>query len=166
LLPGYTRQAFYGHQKMLEQDVFETELVVQEVLKHRALQPRIGTRKLIVMLQDFSKSHHINFGRDALFSLLGEHGLLIRKRKRKAVTTNSKHWMKRYPNLIRGFIPMFPDTLWVSDITYVVVAEGFAYLSLITDAYSRKITGLFIKIIGGKRIYSCFKYVFKKLWRH
>ena len=113
------------------------------MLKHRFLQPRTGTRKLVVMLKNFVEPHQINFGRDALFSMLREHGLLIRKRKRKAVTTFSKHWLKKYPNLIRGFIPLAPNLL-VSDITYIIVAAGFAYLSLITDAYSRKITGFYL----------------------
>ena len=124
--------------------VFEEELIIQEVLKHRVLQPRIGTRKLIVMLKNFAEMHQINFGRDALFSLLREHDLLIRKRKRKAVTTFSKHWLKKYPNLIRGFTPLAANLLLVSDITYIVVADGFAYLSLITDAYSRKISGFYL----------------------
>jgi putative transposase len=144
LLLGYTRQAFYGHQKEIEQGVFESELVIQEVLKHRVLQPKCGTRKLILMLQSFMLLHHFNLGRDALFSLLREHNLLIRKRKRKAVTTWSKHWLKKYPNLIKLFVPMAANILWVSDITYVVVADSFAYLSLITDAYSHKIVGFYL----------------------
>jgi transposase InsO family protein len=125
------------------QEVFEEELIIQEVLKHRVLQYRIGTRKLIILLKDFVKEHQLNLGRDALFSLLREHNLLIRKRKRKAVTTFSKHWLKKYPNLIRDFIPLAANLLLVSDITYIIVAGGFAYLSLITDAYSRKITGFY-----------------------
>jgi len=143
-LLGYTRQAFYGYQKHLQQEVFQSELVVQEVLRHRHLQPRAGTRKLLIMLQEFVKLHEINIGRDALFSLLREHDLLIRKRKRKAITTFSKHWLKKYPNLIKGFVPLAPNLLLVSDITYIVVADGFAYLSLVTDAYSHKIGGFYL----------------------
>jgi transposase InsO family protein len=143
-LLGYTRQAFYGRQQHVQQEILEAELIIQEVLKHRLLQPRIGTRKLIIMLADFARIHKINLGRDALFSLLREHDLLIRKRKRKAVTTFSKHWLKKYPNLIRGFMPLASNHLLVSDITYIVVADGFAYLSLITDGYSRKIAGFYL----------------------
>lgn len=128
----------------MQQEVFESELIVQEVLRHRRLQPRAGTRKLLIMLQGFVKMHQINLGRDGLFSLLREHDLLIRKRKRKAVTTFSKHWLKKYPNLIKGFVPLAPNLLLVSDITYIVVAEEFAYLSLITDAYSHKIAGFYL----------------------
>jgi len=143
-LLGYSRQAFYGHQKHLEEEVFQSELVVQEVIRHRILQPRVGTRKLIIMLQEFVKRHKISMGRDALFSLLREQDLLVRKRKRKAVTTYSKHWLRKYPNLIREFVPLAPNRLWVSDITYIVLSEGFAYLSLVTDAYSHKITGFYL----------------------
>jgi len=126
------------------QEVFEAEIIIQEVLKHRKLQPRLGTRKLIVMMEDFAKEHQINLGRDGFFNLLREHNLLIRKRRRKAQTTFSKHWYKKYKNLICGFEPLAPNLLWVSDITYVVIEGGFAYLSLITDAYSKKIVGFYL----------------------
>ena len=137
-LLGYTRQAYYGYKQHHVQEAFEAEIIVQQVLKHRELQPRIGTRKLVVMMQAFAQEHHISLGRDGLFDLLREHDLLVRRRKRKAQTTFSKHWYKKYKNLIRGFEPLAPNLLWVSDITYIVVADGFAYLSLITDAYSKR----------------------------
>jgi len=57
------------------------------------------------------------------------------------VTTLSKHRFKKCPHIVRDFIPIAPNQLWVSDITYIHLHEGFAYLSLITDAYSRKIAG-------------------------
>jgi transposase InsO family protein len=91
--------------------------------------------------------HQIIIGRDAFFDLLSECNLLVRKRKRrKPITTFSDHWMRKYPNLIEGFYPTAPNQLWVSDITYIIVGNGFAYLSLITDAYSRKIVGFYLSI--------------------
>jgi len=144
LLLGYTRQAFYGYQNYQLKESLEAELVIQEVLKHRELHPRIGTRKLIVLLQSFVKQHKISLGRDALFELLRQHNLLIRKRKRRVQTTFSKHWLRKYPNLIKDFIALAPNHLWASDITYIVIAEEFAYLSLITDTYSRKIVGFYL----------------------
>ena len=91
------------------------------------------------------KEHHIEIGRDAMFDLLATHQLLIRKRKRRVpVTTFSDHWMRKYPNLIVDFIPTAPNQLWVSDITYITLKDDFAYLSLITDAYSRKIVGFYL----------------------
>ena len=80
-------------------------------------------------------------GRDKLYALLREHKLLIKRTKRRAITTNSNHPFYKYPNLVQDFIPLKPNRLWVSDITYVLLPHKFAYLSLITDAYSKKIIG-------------------------
>jgi transposase InsO family protein len=101
----------------------------------RKMMPRLGTRKLHYMLQE----QGISVSRDRLFDLLREHRMLVRRRKKYTVTTNSKHWMKKYPNLIRGFKFDKPNQLWVSDITYIPIEDTYAYLSLITDAASRKI---------------------------
>lgn len=104
--------------------------------------PVIGTRKLKGMLRLFISEHAIKMGRDALFDLLAANGLLIRKRKRKIQTTYSSHWLRKYPNLIRDFIPKSINQLWVSDITYWKIKTGeHLYISLITDAFSRKIVG-------------------------
>jgi len=143
-LLGYSRQAYYQHQKQQEKEAFEGELVVQEVLGHRKLQKRIGGRKLFFMLQPFFQQHCFGMGRDAFFNLLRSYGLLIRVRKRKARTTDSNHHFKKYPNLIKEFIPIAPDQLWVSDITYIVIGDSFGYLSLITDAFSHKIVGFYL----------------------
>lgn len=123
------------------QEVYDGELIIQQVLKHREQQPWIGTRKLMWLMKDFALEHRIDIGRDALFDLLREHHLLIRSRKRKMQTTFSRHRFKKYKNQIRDFVPLAPNLLWVSDITYITVADEFGYLSLITDAYSRKIVG-------------------------
>jgi transposase InsO family protein len=140
-LLGYSRQAYYQYQKQQEKEAFEEELVVQQVLRHRKLQKRIGGRKLFGMMNGFLSEHAIGMGRDAFFNLLREHGLLVRIRKRKAITTDSNHPYRKYPNLIKEFIPTATNQLWVSDITYIVIGDGFGYLSLVTDAYSRKIVG-------------------------
>ena len=141
---GYSRQAFYKQQKLqlLQQSV--NGLILQQVLKIRKEQPRCGTRKLLVMLQPFFKKQDIHIGRDAFFYLLAKNKLLIRKRKRSTHTTNSKHFFFRYPNLVAHFTPMHAHELWVADITYIPMKERFAYLYLITDAYSRKIVGFHV----------------------
>ncbi len=96
-------------------------------------------------MQTFLTAHHFQIGRDAMFTLLAERGLLITRRKRRGcITTLSRHRFRKYPNIIRDFIPTAPNQLWVSDITYIHLADGFAYLSLITDAYSRKIVGFYL----------------------
>jgi len=81
-------------------------------------------------------------GRDALFTLLSANHLLVRKRKRRIQTTNSYHWLRKYPNLIRDFVSTAPNQLWVSDITYWKINTGeHLYISFITDAYSHRIVG-------------------------
>jgi putative transposase len=100
--------------------------------------PRLGTRKLHYLL----KSNGISIGRDQLFCWLRAEGLLVYKKKRYTVTTNSKHWMRKYPNLIKGLVISRPEQLWVADITYLDTAEeGNIYLHLVTDAYSKQIMG-------------------------
>jgi putative transposase len=117
-------------------------MIIEEVWRYRKHQKRIGTRKLLDEMKNFLTAHHFKIGRDAMFDLLAGRGLLVTKRKRRGpVTTLSKHRFKKYPNIVRDFIPIAPNQLWVSDITYIHLADGFAYLSLITDAYSRKIVG-------------------------
>jgi transposase InsO family protein len=101
----------------------------------------LGTRKLLYLLFPEMEKHDRKMGRDQLYSLLRFHGLLIRRRKRMVKTTNSHHWLKKYPNLIKHLSICAPEQLWLSDITYIRTLEGFSYLSLITDAYSRKIVG-------------------------
>lgn len=139
---GYSRQGLYKAQQSQEQQCFEEELMVQEINKIRILQPRIGGRRLHYMLEPFMQDHQLQMGRDALFKLLFDYGLLVRKRKRrKPITTDSFHRYKKYKNLIKIFIPVASNQLWVSDITYITLKNSFSYLSLITDAYSRKIVG-------------------------
>lgn len=142
---GYSRQAYYQQKKQIEKESLQYGILINEVLEIRKTQKRLGCRKLIYKLEPFMVQHQIVIGRDSFFDLLSEHNLLVRKRKRrKPITTFSDHWMRKYPNLIEGFYPTAPNQLWVSDITYIVVGNGFAYLSLITDAYSRKIVGFYL----------------------
>jgi transposase InsO family protein len=141
-LLGYSRQAFYQKKNQRERRLFEEELVIQEVIRIRQDQRRVGARKLLIMLQPFCKQHSIEMGRDIFMEVLRSQNLLVRKRRiKKPRTTWSYHWFRRYPNLIKGLFPTMANQLWVSDITYIAVADDFAYLSLITDAYSRKIVG-------------------------
>ena len=110
------------------------------VLEQRKKMPRLGGRKLLEILEP-RFPEELKLGRDSFFNFLREHRLLVRKRRRKVYTTNSSHWLRKYDNLIKDFISTAPSQLWVSDITYIETKDGFAYLSLITDAYSRKIVG-------------------------
>lgn len=107
-------------------------------------QPRVGTRKLHAMLKPELAQTGIHLGRDALFDLLRRARLLVANRRAYHKTTDSHHRFRRHPNLLNGElkrIPQRPEEVWVADITYVPTREKFAYLSLVTDAYSRKIVG-------------------------
>jgi putative transposase len=116
-------------------------MIIDEVIKIRFDHRAMGARKLFEKIQPFLLEHQIKIGRDALFDVLGAHGLLVRKRQRRISTTISYHRFHKWPNLIIAFVPSAPNQLYVSDITYWKIASGFVYISLITDAYSHKIVG-------------------------
>jgi putative transposase len=138
---GKTRHAYYDHLWRSRANSIKDDIILQEVQGIRKTLPRLGTRKLLEMLRPNLMSHHIDVGRDYLFDLLEAYKLLIRQRKRKVFTTDSRHWMRKYSNLIRELVITQAEQLWVSDITYIRVLNQWGYLSLITDAYSRKIMG-------------------------
>jgi len=134
---GYSKQAYYKQQVHHHLTVCKKQEVKSVVLEIRRQMPRLGTRKLHHLIKN-----EISMGRDNLFNLLRTEGLLIYKKKRYTVTTNSKHWMRKYPNLIKSVELIRPEQVWVADITYIDTAEdGNAYLHLITDAYSKQIMG-------------------------
>jgi transposase InsO family protein len=138
---GITRQAFYKHVRKQQKVSFESHIVLELIGRIRKQHPRMGVRKIYHLIKDDLDSLQIKIGRDALFDLMASEHLLIRKSRRTPITTNSNHWYKRYPNLIKGYTPHGPNQVWVSDITYIRTAQGFLYLFLITDAYSKKIMG-------------------------
>ncbi|MDN4165503.1 IS3 family transposase [Cytophagales bacterium LB-30] len=140
-LLGITRQAYYQHYWEVSDITIEHQLILDRVVEIRQVHPAIGGRKLLYLLQPFLLEHQIKMGRDALFDLLAANKLLVRKRKRRISTTQSHHWLKKYPNLVKDWHPSKPNELWVSDITYIPLMNGFLYLSLVTDAYSHKIMG-------------------------
>jgi putative transposase len=143
-LLGKTRHAYYDTGWRQEEQIVEHAIILELVDEVRRDLPRLGTEKLYHMLGDKFNQHGIRIGRDGLHELLVERGMIIRKRRRKPKTTDSKHWMKKYPNLTKELALSAPNQLWVSDITYISILGGFCYLSLITDAYSRKILGYFL----------------------
>jgi len=138
---GVTRQAYYEAQVHESKTSIAHMIALTLVKDLRSDIPMLGTRKLLFMLAAEFEKHGIKMGRDQLFDLLRFHGLLMRRRKRMVKTTDSHHWLKKYPNLIKELVLSAGEQLWVSDITYIRTLQGFNYLSLITDAYSRKIMG-------------------------
>lgn len=137
---GKSRQAYYQQRDHNCKAAIQSEILLQLVDQERKLMPRIGGRKLLYKISPMLTGE-LEIGRDAFFDFLRDHGRLVRKKRYRVKTTFSNHWLRKYPNLIKDFIPNGPHQLWVSDITYVETAEGFVYLFLITDAYSRKIIG-------------------------
>jgi transposase InsO family protein len=139
---GITRQAYYQNNWEGISSTLEEDLIIQRVKEIRQHHRRMGTRKLYEMLQPFILEHQIKIGRDALFNMLSANHMLVRRRKRRIQTTNSYHWLRKYPNLIREFVPTAPNQLWVSDITYWKINTGeHLYISFITDTYSHKVVG-------------------------
>lgn len=111
------------------------------VIEKRAIMPRVGTRKIYHIIGDQLKERKIKIGRDNLFAYLACEHLLIKPLRSYRKTTNSKHWLHKYPNLLKNVEITEAEQVWVADITYIETVEQTGYLSLITDAYSRKIVG-------------------------
>jgi len=108
----------------------------------RRSMPRIGTRKLYYMLVD--RLRYLKIGRDKFFEILRANHLLVQAKRSYHVTTNSHHRFRKHKNLILEMPIKRPEQVWVSDITYIGKREKPCYLSLITDAYSKKIMGYYV----------------------
>ena len=116
--------------------------MAQLVVRERRLQPQIGTRKLQVLLKEELQQARVKMGRDRLFEELRERDLLVKRRRPEYPrTTSSRHRLLVFPNLVKDRPVTKPNEVWVSDITYLRTKEGFVYLALLTDSYSRKILG-------------------------
>lgn len=111
------------------------------VQSQRREQPRIGTRKLHFALQQQFSSQQIKVGRDRLFEILRDYKMLVRRKKVYTKTTNSFHRFYKYKNLIKDILITKPNQVWVADITYLRMQNGFCYLALLTDLFSRRIVG-------------------------
>jgi putative transposase len=138
---GRSRQAWYNLEENQGKTSLKKELIMELVQKIRLDLPKTGTIKLQHLLKIPFQEHHIAMGRDSLFTLLRENKLLIKNRKRYVTTTNSNHHFKIWPDLVNRRPSQMTEEIWVSDITYLRTKSGFIYLSLVTDAYSRKIVG-------------------------
>lgn len=138
---GKSRQSWYEQHEREDHQVMKNELILEKVRSIRTDFPKIGAIKLRSMIARELQGHQLSIGRDSFFRLLGEHGLLIKRRRKHARTTDSNHHFKKFPDLVNRQPSSMPESLWVSDITYIHTKGGFIYLSLITDAYSRKIVG-------------------------
>lgn len=116
-------------------------IIIKQVLSLRRQMPKLGGRKLYNEIKPILEEMRYKFGRDRFFDLLRRENLLVRRKKKYVKTTNSRHRFRMYHNLIKDLSINRPNQVYVADITYIRTLSGFCYLSLITDAYSRKIVG-------------------------
>jgi len=138
---GKSRQAYYDQANRNEFARFEEALIVDLVKAQRAVLPNVGGIKLLHLLKDDFVAHKITIGRDSFFELLRKYDLLIKRKRRYVRTTDSNHYFYKWPDLTKSFKLKASEQLWVSDITYLRTETGFVYLSLVTDAWSKKIVG-------------------------
>jgi len=138
---GKSRQGWHYHQGHQGEKQLQQEVVLSLVRRIRSELPKLGGIKLRFKLAQELDMHHIRMGRDSFFKLLRENKLLIKPKRRYVRTTNSNHHYKIWPDLVNRRAATMPEEIWVSDITYLRTKFGFAYLDLITDAFSRKIIG-------------------------
>lgn len=137
-----SRQNYYKVRRVRNRRDVDERFVLELVKKERCLQPRLGTRKLLHMLGDEFCSASVRIGRDRLFELLRRNKMLIlRRRGFRPRTTDSRHGFGFYENLLKEAVLTSPRQAVVSDITYIRTDEGFMYVSLVMDAYSRAIVG-------------------------
>lgn len=141
---GMSRQNYYAMRRQRQRRTVDEDLVVDLVKRERRTQPRLGTRKLHHMLQNDLAEADVQIGRDRLFEVLRDHGLLVDRKRGRARTTNSRHSLPVFVNLVAGREPDGPNQVWASDLTYIRTESGFMYAALITDMYSRKIVGSYI----------------------
>ena len=130
-----SRQAVYRHHRRQASRRIQVQAVLPRIHALRQIMPRVGGRKLLEHLPD------LGIGRDKFFEILRTHGLLVKRRRRYVRTTDSEHTLPVYPNLLAEASLDAPNRVWVADQTYIRLRQGFCYLSLITDLYSRKIVG-------------------------
>ena len=136
-----SRQNYYRERRQRQRQQIDEELVVELVQKERKQHPRMGARKLLRNMGPELEEAGIQVGRDRFLGILRRHDLLVPRRPRRSLTTLSLHHFYKYPNRLKDSSITAAHEAWVSDLTYIRSEEGFLYLSLITDDFSRKIVG-------------------------
>lgn len=135
------RDAYYKYLRRDYRRKSDNQKIIELVKHQRTEQPRVGTRKLVKMIKPSLAQQDLKIGRDSLFNVLRSNNLLVKRKKNTYKTTNSYHRFYKYNNLIKDIQITKPNQVWVSDITYIRTVNGFSYLALITDLFSRKIIG-------------------------
>lgn len=139
---GMSRQNYYARRRERQRQRVDEELMVALVRQERLLQPRLGGRKLLVLVQAELVQAGVRIGRDRFFEVLRRKGLLLElKRSDTPRTTQSYHTLPVFKNLIKSGRFSRPNEVWVGDLTYLRTEEGFMFLALLTDLVSRHIVG-------------------------
>ena len=139
---GMSRQNYYAQRQRRQRQAVDAGVIEEMVLAERRLQPRLGGRKLYKMLQPELAAAGVKVGRDRFFEVLAQRNLLLEPQPADyPCTTHSRHNLPVFTNQIQELKLTGANQVWVSDITYLRTEEGFLYLALITDKFSRKIVG-------------------------
>ena len=138
---GMSRQNYYKARKARKREEADKGLTGQLVRAERAVQPRLGGRKLFHILGPELEYAGVRIGRDRFFEVLREKSLLLERLSGVPKTTNSRHSLPVFHNLVKDMALSGPNKAWAADITYIRSDEGFLYLSLLMDLWPRKIVG-------------------------
>jgi transposase InsO family protein len=138
---GMSRQNYYKARRRRERREVDSGLLEQQVRAEQAVQPRLVGRKLLHILSPKLAAAGVKLGRDKFFEVLRRQGLLLDRLPSIPKTTNSRHSLPVFHNLVQGLEVTAPKQAWAADITSIRAAEGFLYLSLLMDMGSRKIVG-------------------------
>jgi len=139
---GMSRQNYYARRQVRAAQAVDAGLITELVQAERRVQPRLGARKLRVVLKGALAKAGVQIGRDRFLKVLRHGGLLLEPLpKEYPRTTNSYHCLPVFANRVKDLEVRAPHEVWVSDLTYIRTEEGFLYLALVTDKFSRKIVG-------------------------
>lgn len=136
-----SRDSYYKYFSRDDKYITREKVVIALTKEVRTKEPRVGCRKIHHKIFPNLKAQGIPLGRDKLFKILGNYGMHVKRKKNYHKTTYSKHSYAVAPNLVRDLEVNKPNQVFVSDITYIRLQQGHAYLFLVTDLYSRKIVG-------------------------
>lgn len=136
-----SRQSYYDHTASETKKMLQREIVLQLVQAKKAILPNSGVRKMYHLIKDQLAEQELQYGRDKLFDLLREENLLVKRKKSFVKTTNSNHPFRKYTNLLKDSQLDYVFAAVVCDITYIDTCEGFLYLALVTDVFSKRIVG-------------------------
>lgn len=162
------RQSYYDYTKRQSKLALEEELIIEMVQEQKRVLPNCGVRKMQYLISEKLLQLGIKCGRDRLFDIQRQAGLLVHRKRSKTKTTNSNHPFRSYDNLLKDKDIYISFQAFVCDITYIETLEGFLYLALVTDVYSRKIVGFdlsdSLELEGCKRALNIALKEFKKYY--